>query len=263
MSNSRFIHKPVSKWFVLDWQFILATGRFPVFKPAAAVITALPFVTDVARVVPITTTGFWLFWTASVLSLVTFGLTHVFCPDFVRKYEDYAAFEKMGHTHRWMLWLLQLNEGNFISKDYVIRETVEKGLTRPVTALFKKRSAMPNAINFGAIPSNSSVVIGKPANVSRDLYVPLWIDGSQYLLTFLEDDPKLDLKTKELFWIIYSDLTKSGPVIRRIIWFLYATIFLLTVVGIGLHVASPFWSSPPSPVHPIFHLFRSVCGALS
>jgi hypothetical protein len=79
----KFEHKPVSEWFVLDWQFILATGRFPVFKPAVAVITALPFVSDLARVVPIGTTGFWLFWTASVLSLVTFVLTYFFCPDFI------------------------------------------------------------------------------------------------------------------------------------------------------------------------------------
>lgn len=258
----KFEHKPVSKGFVLDWQFILATGRFSVFKPAVAVITALPFVSDVARVVPIGTTGFWLFWAASVLSLVTFGLTYFFCPDFIRKYEDFATFEKMGHTHRWILWLFQLNQSNFINKDYVVRETLDKGLARPVSDLFKKGSPMPSSLAFGSAPPNSKIVVGNPANIGRDLYVPLWIDGSKYLLTLLEDDPKLELKLKELFWIIYTDLTKSGPKVRRIIWLLYAVILLLTAAGIGLQIASPFWSPQPTAFHPLIQLFRSLCGVL-
>lgn len=259
--ESDFKHKPVSEWFLLDWQFILATGRFPVFKPAAVVISTLPLISDVARVVPIATTGFWLFWLASVLSLITFAVTHVFCPDFIRRYEDYSAFDKMGHTHRWIGWLFYLNLKNFSNRDYVVRETLAKGITEPVTELSKTNNSI-SKVEFSESVSNSDTSVGVPANIHRDLYLPIWIDGSKHVLGLFENDPKLAAKVKELFWIMYSDLAKKNVTARQVIWLLYAAILSLTIVGIGLHVSSPIWSQQPTIQNPILNLIRFVCGAI-
>jgi hypothetical protein len=261
VSNTRFIHKAVSKWFMLDWQFILATGRMPVFKPAAAVITALPFVTDFARLVPISTVGFWLLWAASVLSLVTFALTY-FCPKFIRDYEDFNKYSEMGHTHRWIVWLFYGNLGSYNDKEYVIRETVDKLLTHQTDDRLTEAEYAVCPIDFGPQPAVGQVFAGKPVNIHRDIYVTLWIEGRRHVLALQESDPRLEIKIKELFWIIFTDLTKKAPQVRRLIWFLYAIIALLTICALALNIAKPLLKASPEVVSPLAQIGRVICGLL-
>lgn len=57
----------------------------------------------------------------------------------------------------------------------------------------------------------------------------------------LEDDPELAAKEKELFWILYTELTKQSPISRFFFWlFFYASVLLLgwnVLVNVYLVVA--------------------------
>lgn len=258
----RFTPKPVSKWFLLDWQFILATGRMPVLKPAAVVISALPIVTDIAQVIPISTTGFWLFWVASILSLCSVALTYIFCPKFIRDYEDFKAFNEMGHTHRWIVWLFHTNLDTYDDRKHVVRETIDKALTLKTDEYLAPAIYAVCPVCFSYRPASDDPFVSQPVNIHRDIYVPMWVDRERYVLALQETDPQLETKIKELFWIIFTDLTKKAPLARHVIWGLYAIILVLTIAALAINVAKPLLRATPEVVSPLVHIGRIVCRLL-
>jgi hypothetical protein len=125
----------VSRWFRFDWNYILATGRLPAFKPTAIVLAVMPILANVATFIPIINTShFWLLWAASISSLIAFVVTRICCPPFIREYESYDAYEKKGHSHRWIIWNFHLARKDFSNQDNVISETIENGLTIPTAS---------------------------------------------------------------------------------------------------------------------------------
>jgi hypothetical protein len=229
-------------WF--DWQYVLKTGRLPAFKPVAIVITAAPLIGNINQVVSISTTGFWIMWSASVASLAAFGLSSYFCPRFIREYETYEQYNSVGHSHRWLVWLFHENLRLFPDPAKVLRETVDKRLSFPAGPLHQEgiidaTPVMPTS------PIDESAL--KPVNANRDLYMGFWLDGQRYVLAIQEADPEHDAKARELFWIISAALLKSRPVPRFIVWSLYVLTAGLLLYTLGNSLISP-WISTESTV---------------
>jgi len=228
--------RPVSEWFRLDWQYILKTGRLPGLKPAAFVLAAMPAVTDIFKIVHLGTIGFWLIWGAGIASLLALAVTQLRCPALVREYRNFNDYNKVGHAHRWIIWLFYLNRKDYNNAGAVIRETVTKGLT------FRADALLTNS-EFAACPimlSPTSVVsMLAPVNLNRDLYIGIWVDGCRYVLALQENDPKIAIKTKELFWIINTNLFSSRKRSRIAIWFLYIISLALFVVALIINLAKP------------------------
>jgi hypothetical protein len=124
--------------------------------------------------------------------------------------------------------------------DKVIRETVEKGVT------FRTDASL-DICEFAVCPimtevPSSAVLMLQPMNVNRDLYIGIWIDGRRHLLALQEDDPKIEAKTKELFWDMYTNLTSSRRYSRITIWAFYTVSLGLSIVALVRVVVEPIES---------------------
>jgi hypothetical protein len=243
------IPRQVSPWFRFDWQYVLATGRLPALKPVAVVLAVAPVVGNLTQVVAIGTTGFWLIWAASVTSLIAFGVTRLRCPAFVREYETYEDYSKKGHSHRWIIWSFYLNRFEYSSIDYIIRETISKGLSHSANAIEDVKLLASTPVMSTPPHAGVSIEIMSPLNANRDLYIGFWLEGARYILTIQEDDPKRDEKTRELFWLILSDLLSSRRKSRIIIWAIYGVTLTLSGIALMMNLAKPVQSaiaaSPP------------------
>jgi hypothetical protein len=58
--------QPVSKWFYLDWQYVLRAGRLPIVKPIAVLLVAFPAFSDLTAQFTADTPGFSLIWLGSI-----------------------------------------------------------------------------------------------------------------------------------------------------------------------------------------------------
>jgi hypothetical protein len=229
----------VSKWFRLDWQYVLRAGRLPAVKPVAVVLVAFPVLGDLTSSIDETTPGFWFIWLGGVASLLAFVLTWLRCPSSVREYETFKDFEDMGHSHRWIGWLFRNHQHDYVDREDILKETLEKKL-----AFRELDVCNPSALAqaFEKVKLNGpqpGPAIVKPINLDRDLFVGFWLAGEPYVIPLQEEDPKINEKIKELFWIISTDLLGSRPLSRYLIWTLYAITVSLFVIALVMNLAKP------------------------
>ena len=90
--------------------------------------------------------------------------------------------------------------------------------------------------NYG---DEAATEILPPKNVDRDLFVGLWLDRSPHVVALQEDDPKLELKVKELYWIMASNLLKCRPVSRYAVWGLYSSTIVLFAIALVMNLLNP------------------------
>lgn len=228
--------KTVSRWYNLDWQYVLKVGRTPALKPTAIIIAVAPIVGNIGQVTSISATGFWLMWGASVSSLVAFIIAFFACPRIIREDETYEDYEKKGHSHRWLVWLFYRNLESFPRPRAQLRELIHKQIA----------ARCDEVGGVAVVPIMPAVApdgerAQKPVNANRDLYMGFWRKRKRYVLTLEEDDPKLAEKSKELFWIIWSALLPSRPAWRFSVWAFYGLSLLLSGSALVLNLARPFW----------------------
>jgi hypothetical protein len=228
--------KPVSSWYWLDWQYVLSTGRLPAFKPVAVVLTAMPLLNELTSVIPIKTNSFWLIWVASVSSLFAFATTYIFCPRFVREYERYDDYAKVGHSHRWIGWLLYNNRCLFKNRQRLFEELIEKQIALRASALLDPDECYACPAIF---PTSGPLTLMQPVNANRDLFIGMRLNGDRYVIPLQEADPNLSAREKELFWIIYTNLTSTRKPARLFVWFLFATSGVLLTIALLRNVAQP------------------------
>ena len=229
----------VSGWFRLDWQYVLRAGRLPAVKPVAVILVAFPVLGDLTSKIDQTTPGFTFIWLGGVTSLIAFGLTWLRCPSSVREYQSFKDFDDVGHSHRWIGWLFRNHEHDYVDRAHILKETIEKKL-----AVREADVCIPSALGeaFEQVKrkdQDAGPAIVQPINIDRDLFIGFWLEGQPYVIPLQEDDPKIKEKLKELFWIIQSDLLKSRPLSRYLIWGLYATTLALFLIALGMNLAKP------------------------
>lgn len=228
------------------WQYILATGRLPAFKPVAIVLAAAPLVANAAIVAPLSTPGFWFIWSGSVASIAAFLVTWLGCPAFIRSYEDFESYQKKGHSTRWILWQFYHNFNSHSDLKRVLRESVDKGISCLVSSV--RDPSVYGVSPILTAPKQTDATILPPVNANRDLYVPFWLDGKPHVMTIQEDDPKATAKEQELFWIISSRLLSSRPVVRFFNWSLYGITAALFTAALAINMVKPIYGASEPPL---------------
>jgi hypothetical protein len=94
------------------------------------------------------------------------------------------------------------------------------------------------------------VQVFKPINIKRDIYLPIYCDGKEWVLSLQEDDQKLAEKEKELFWILYTQAAKERPCWRFCFWVLVVISGLLVAANVVKNIAFAVVAIPVLPVRP-------------
>ncbi|MDP8996461.1 MAG: hypothetical protein M3O03_05590 [Pseudomonadota bacterium] len=220
--------KVVGQDFAEDWQFILSTGRLPFFKPFALLALAAPLVTGTGKDIPLGSLAFLPLWLAGLLSMAIVAVTYRFCPRFIRQYENYGIYQGLGNSHRWILWEFYNLREDYSSKVDMISEVINKKLARKPSKVQRPKYP-PVATNFV-----DGFYTKGPQFVGREMELPLLFDNHVYVLSYQENEPALEKRIRELYWIIYSDLTKSSRWARKLIWCMFALVIVLFVFAVAL-----------------------------
>jgi hypothetical protein len=231
----KFAPPIVSRWYRFDWQYAVDVSRIPVLQMASLIIAAMPlllsakaFLAAIGGSIPL---ALWLLWPASIAFVLAWTLVNTACPKFIREYRDYGQFKERQHSHRWIVWEFYNNLESLAGWKSIVRETISKGITCNIEDLLDEDARKAFA-HFPDQTEDDSVQVFTPINVRRDIYLPIHCDGKQSVLSLQEDDPKLEAKEKELFWILYSQAAKERPHRRKLFW---ALIFIaITLVAINV-----------------------------
>ena len=233
----------VSRWYRYDWQYAVDVSRIPMLRPAALIISLMPLIISIsdtlfpsiAGTIPL---SLWLMWVASVSFVLAWGLLYIACPQFIREYRDFGQFKARQHSHRWIVWEFYNNLKSLSGWESIIRETSSKRLTSGMEDL-SDGLVESLGVEFKAQAAKDLKVF-KPVNVDRDIYLPIHRDGRRLVLAMREDDPQLDEKEKELFWILFTQAVKERPWHRRIYWFLVIVSILLVAANVIKNIALVF-----------------------
>ena len=216
----------VSRYYRFDWQYAVDIYKQTSLRVVSLITFLVPILLEAKTVVAFTIpTNFWFFWGAGVayiLSLLTF---YIGCPRFIREYRDYGQYLKRGHSHRWIVWEFYNNLELLEGWERIVRETVTKGIAVDDSSP-KFREILKRISGFEAA-AEDKVIINRPVNLDRDIYIPINIDGGRIIIFLEENDKKLQEKERELFWILYSQAAKEQKLARIIYWFFAYASFIL------------------------------------
>jgi hypothetical protein len=225
----------VSKYFRHDWQFIVDYLRTPLLKEAATAIAAAPAILDLNFIQNQTTAGIskaiGFTFVAAIAYIAFYLVGYLSCPKFVREYRDYGDYAKRQHSNRFIGWEL-MQALRDTGDSALIDELIEKGLARP---LEEKDVAKITAVGLKRLVVGPYVVFG-PNNIGVDLFIYFRREQSIFRL-WLKDEKidHTDTSQRNLFWVIYTRLTKSKPTARYTTWGLF-------VIAVGIFLVSVFVS---------------------
>ena len=258
----------VAKSFRSDWQFLIEASRMSSALSLATLFSVIAIVTKFADLVNLGTYALSFFIAAVACYAVAIGIIKFRAPQILQEYPDFKSYDDKKHSHRWALWQfyheIQTLEHGF----KLLQETVAKKLSKDVVAM--SRSRLPLTASFkgnclaksveitqpdGSTPTYDFCV-HEPINFDRDLIMGFTMkssaDGIQrkYVLPIRENDEKLDLKIKELFWIVLTEAAKENPVSRWIAWSLVRLAGALLILAVGLAVGHVLLSPKPQTSSP-------------
>jgi hypothetical protein len=231
-SLDQFRPEPVSPYFWLDWNYALKVARLPALRPASIIISLMPVLTSVMDWLSVNIANAWLLWTASIFFLAGYAILKLRAPRFIQEYQFYSQYVGCGHSHRWIVWQFHLNLHSLSRWQHVVRETREKLLSLPCdgTYDFKVCRLCPVFSSSRAQP----IQVAPPIQVARDIYLPIRVGDEKLVLPMQESDPDLNLKQKELFWVLLVQCAKERPIARTLVWLCFgasAALYVLTVIN--------------------------------
>lgn len=195
----------------------------------------MPILLSVDNIVSLPISNFWVLWWAALFFLIAYVLLRLSAPAFVQDYQYFSQFYDQKHSHRWIVWQFEKNLRIVPDVKYLLAETVRKEIS------FLASSKLPQNIcrhdqQFPASAGNE-VEVYAPNNVGRDIYLPFRMDNKKYILPMQEDDPALEQKQKELFWILLSALGSSRVVLRQAFWLLMAAALSLFAYSVSNNIS--------------------------
>lgn len=236
MSKTFGLPPKVSQFYNRDWQFAAKLIQAPMLRTAAVTISLAPFVLGMFGVLQLTPLGlsipqaFWFIWLSAVSYGVGWLIFTLSCPDIIKRYKNYKEYKEEEHSHRWVIWLFYYSVQQAPKWEAIINECVAKKVAT-------EEDDADLAKVGGFIPGPAGVVeLLRPVNVDRDLYIPVRNDGKRVVISLQETDPSLGNKEKELFWILFTHLTKSNPLRRWLVWTAIYTSFALTALPIAINI---------------------------
>ena len=167
----------------------------------------------------------WILWLASLAYAVAFALHALKCPQFIKRYPTYPAYQARGHSPRWLVWEFQgcWSSINAAGREKLGNRVVGKNYAIEAS-LNQKFQEEPKVLREGTI-----------------FQFPH--DGKNYDITVKEDE-KEDV-VRDLFWEIFGRWTSSDTEMRLLIWVLLTTamvLILLTVFQDIWFVRSLLWT---------------------
>ncbi|HEV2747799.1 MAG TPA: hypothetical protein VGW34_10945 [Allosphingosinicella sp.] len=264
----------VASNFRFDWQFLIAASRMNSALSLATLFSLVAIVTKFADLVNLGTPALYSFIAAAAVYAVAIVIIKTRAPPILQEYPDYKSYDDKKHSHRWILWEFYHGVQTLTDGFKLLQETIEKKLSYDVTSL--PRSRLPLSASFGGSCIRRSVAITQrdgstptydmcvhaPYNFDRDLILGFTVksnvDGVErkYVLPIRESDPKVDLKCKELFWIILTEAAKENPVSRWIAWTFVRLSGLLLILAVVLAVAHVLLTPRPAAQPPLMLQIR-------
>jgi hypothetical protein len=229
---SRVVTGAVTRRYRFDWQYAVDKARLPLISQASATIAAMPvlvnagFFGNVFRTP--TSPSLWLAWASAMLFLAAYAVVSVRCPRFIQEYRDFGEYTKRDHSHRWVVWEFYNNIERLRGWQDLIAECEIKGIADAFASLApEEQAAIGPSFTANAKPGVRLIM---PVNYKRNIYLPVERGAERIVIYLREDDPDLDKKVKEAFWILYSQAVKERPVSRFLFWLLWY-LFVASAAG--------------------------------
>lgn len=263
-----FLVEGVAKSFRSDWQFLIGASRMSSALSLATLFSVIAIVTKFADLVNLGIYAVCCFIAAVVCYAVAIGIIKFRAPQILQEYPDFKTYDDKKHSHRWVLWQFYHEIQSLEHGFKLLEETVAKKLSKDVTTM--SRSRLPLTASFkgnclaksvkitqpdGSTPTYDFCV-HEPINFDRDLIMGFTMKSSadgierKYVLPIRESDEKLDLKVKELFWIVLTEAAKENPVSRWFAWSLVKLAGALLILAVGLAVGHVLLTPKPQTPSP-------------
>ncbi|NDK35492.1 hypothetical protein [Rhodovulum sulfidophilum] len=226
MRNAAWIEKYDGEkvhWHNLDGYFKPIVTRFFIAWFATA-----PLIASLTKNYPsifVLPFDWWILWSASLSYAIAFAIHAWKCPQFIKRYPTYLAYQARGHSPRWLVW-------EFFGCWSAIHESGRQKLESRVV---EKKYAKETTENL--------VCREKPQVLERGTIFQFPHNNKSYDLTIKEDAPSEAVK--DLFWEIFGRWTSSFTKTRLLIWGLLAlavVLVLWTVVQDIWFVISLLWA---------------------
>lgn len=263
-----FLVEGVAKSFRSDWQFLIAASRMSSALSLATLFSIIAIVTKFADLVNLGTYALGCFIAAAFCYAVAIGIIKFRAPRVIQEYPDFKSFDDKKHSHRWALWQFYHAVQSLDHGFKLLEEAVAKKLSTDVATMSRSRLPLTASHKGNCLAKSVKITqpdgstptyefcVHEPINFDRDLIMGFTIKSSadgiekKYVLPIRESDEKLDLKVKELFWIVLTEAAKENPVSRWIAWSLVRLAGVLLILAVGLavgHVVLAPKTHRPSP----------------
>jgi hypothetical protein len=210
-------------WHNLDGYFKPIVTRFFITWFATA-----PLIASLTQKYPTIFTlpfSWWILWLASLAYWIAFSLHAWRCPQFIKRYPNYPAYQARGHSPRWLVW--EFCEC-WSSIHGASREKLENRLVDK---------------NYAIESSSNLELRKKPQVFERGTIFQFLNSGKSYDLAIKEN--REEDAVRDIFWEIFGRWTSTGIRTRLSIWtFLILATFLVifTVFENIIFVASLLWT---------------------
>lgn len=198
-------------WHNLDGYFKpIVTRFFITWFATAPLIASLTQSYPSIFVLPF---DWWILWLASLAYAIAFAVHAWKCPQFIKRYPTYPAYQARGHSPRWLVW-------EFFGCWTAIHESGRVKLENRVVEKSYAKESTDN-LEFRE----------KPQVYEEGTIFQFPHKGKSYDLTIKEDAPSETVR--DLFWEIFGRWTSSGTKTRLLIWGLLGVAVALVLWTVG------------------------------
>lgn len=194
------------------WQWYKEVFNQIIFKFFASFVSFLPLVAEVFN--PKNKEGATLnieaqlknviawqpLWFASILYIGAYILYIVFCPKYIKEYNNYKSYKDFLHSPRWIVWLSQ--------KIILDKKEFKKFMDRLATKKYLKQIPVNTTIDNGIVVDTDQTILTLTfENKKYQIAMPILSDG-------ILDKEATENAEREIFWEIFGRYSSKFPVIR-------------------------------------------------
>ncbi|MDP2492582.1 hypothetical protein Q8W25_01085 [Shimia thalassica] len=196
-----------SHWHNLDAYFKPIVTRFFITWFATA-----PIISSVMRKYPkliILPFDWWILWLASLSYAIAFAIHTFRCPQFIKRYPTYLAYQARGHSPRWLVWEFHK----------CWSEIDSEGQEKLETRVIEKQ--------FACEVDEDTSLQGKPKVRKEGTVFQFAKTGKSY--NVVVDETATDEFVKDFFWEVFGRWTSSDSPMRKATWLCLLAALVLVV----------------------------------
>lgn len=199
-----------SHWHNLDGYFKPIVTRFFITWFATA-----PLIASVMENYPtvlVLPFDWWILWLASLFYAIAFLLHSWKCPQFIKRYPTYLAYQSRGHSPRWLVWEFH---SCWDGLDSAGREKLERRVLEK---------------HYAEQASHDQEYKEKPQVTKDGTVFQFTRNGLAYNLAIKEDAPEEFVK--DFFWEVFGRWTSSNLGMRMATWLSLVAALVLVVITV-------------------------------